>query len=63
MDGSIRERVEALRREIAEMQKLNLEYAQSPRPHLMTSSDHERRKQRLEEIIVELNSMTEWKKT
>ena len=31
MDGGIRERVEALRREIAEIQELNLAYLQTPR--------------------------------
>jgi hypothetical protein len=62
MDGSIRERVEALRREIAEIQRLNLEYSQTPRPYLMAASDHERREQRLKKIMDELKSMTAWKK-
>jgi hypothetical protein len=62
MDGGIRERVEALRREIAEIQKLNLEYSQTPSPYFMAASDHERREQRLKEIMDELKSMTDWKK-
>jgi hypothetical protein len=63
MDGDIRERVEALRREIAEIQKLNLEYSQTPGgSYLMPASDHERREQRLKEILDELKSMTDWKK-
>jgi hypothetical protein len=33
MDGGIRERVEALRQEIAEIQRLNLAYMQTPRPN------------------------------
>jgi hypothetical protein len=62
MDGGIRERVEVLRREIAEIQKLNLEYSQAPRTSFMAVSDHERREQRLREIMDELKSMTDWKK-
>jgi hypothetical protein len=62
MDEGIRERVEALRREIAEIQKLNLAYLQKPRPDAVAMSDHERREQRLKEIMGELNSMTDWKK-
>jgi hypothetical protein len=62
MDGGIRERVEELRREIAEIQKLNLAYLQRPRPDFSAMSDQERRDQRLREIMDELKSMTEWKK-
>jgi hypothetical protein len=62
MDGSIRERVEALRREIAEIQKLNLAYLQMPRPDFSAMSDQARRDQRLREIMDELKSMTDWKK-
>ncbi len=61
MDAGIRERVEALRREIAEIQALNLAYCKRPIRHFM-SSDHERREQRLIEIMDELRSMTDWKK-
>jgi hypothetical protein len=61
MDGGIRERVEALRREIAELQKLNLEYLQMPRPSFLATSDQQRREQRLSEIMDELRSMTDWK--
>ncbi len=62
MDGGIRERVDALRREIAEIQKLNLAYLQMPRPDFSAMNDHARRNQRLREIMDELKSMTEWKK-
>jgi len=62
MDGGIRERVEALRREIAEIQKLNLAYLQSRRLDTVAMGDHERREQRLKEIMDELKSMTDWKK-
>jgi hypothetical protein len=63
MDGGIRDRVEALRREIAEIQKLNLEYLQLPRPQNTATGDHARREQRLKEIMAELKSMTDWKQT
>jgi len=59
MDGGIRDRVEAFRREIAEIQKLNLAYLQIPRPDFNAINDHTRRNQRLQEIMDELKSMTE----
>jgi hypothetical protein len=51
MDGDIRERVEALRREIAELQRLNLAYLQTPRQGFVAVHDHARREQRLREIM------------
>jgi hypothetical protein len=63
MDEGIRERVEVLRREIALIQKLNLEFLQMPRPHPVAINDHARREQRLKAIMDELQSMTEWKRT
>jgi hypothetical protein len=63
MDWGIRERVEALRREIAEIQKLNQAYLQMPRPQGTVTGDYQRREQRLREIMAELNSMTDWKQT
>ena len=62
MDGGIRERVQGLRREIAEIQELNQAYLQRLRPEAAASGDHERRRQRLKEILDELKSMTDWKK-
>jgi hypothetical protein len=62
MDGGIRERVEALRREISAIQKQNLAYLQMPRPDHVAMSDHARRDQRLREIMNELEFMTDWKK-
>jgi hypothetical protein len=63
MDQGIQERVEALRQEIAEIQRLNLGYLQTPRPNFGATADHARREQRLMEIMNELQSMTDWKKT
>jgi hypothetical protein len=62
MDGGIQERVEGLRREIAEIQRLNIAYLQTPRPDFGAMNDHARREQRLREIMHELGSMTDWKK-
>jgi hypothetical protein len=62
MEGGIQERVEALRREIAEIQELNLADRRMPIRRFMAMNDHERREQRLREIMAELESMTEWKK-
>jgi hypothetical protein len=62
MDG-IRERVDELRQEIGEIQKLNLEYLQMPRRDFTAIEAHTRREQRLKDIMRELESMTQWKKT
>jgi hypothetical protein len=62
MDGGIQERVEALRQEIAEIQRLNLAYLQTPRPNFGAMEDNARRERRLREILYELKSMTDWKK-
>jgi hypothetical protein len=62
MDDGIHERVEALRREIAELQKLNLAHLQKPRPNPWAIGDQNRRGRRLKQIMDELNSMTDWKK-
>jgi hypothetical protein len=53
----IRDRVEALRQEIAEIQKLNLEYAWKDRPDFAAKEAHTRREQRLKDIMRE--SMTD----
>jgi hypothetical protein len=58
MHGDVQERVEALRREIAEIQRLNLAYLQTPQPGFAAMNDHARREQRLKEIMDELESMT-----
>jgi hypothetical protein len=63
MNAAIKERVEALRHEVAEIQKLNLAYLQRPRTDYNAMNERARREQRLKEIMDELRSMTEWKKT
>jgi hypothetical protein len=61
MEG-VRDRVEALRQEIGEIQKLNLQYLQRSRPDFAAIEAHARREQRLKDIVRELKSMTAWKK-
>ena len=61
MNGGVKERVEALRQEICEIQKLNLAYLQTPRPDFPAMDAHARREQRLKDIQRELKSMTAWK--
>jgi hypothetical protein len=62
MEG-VRERVEILRQEIGEIQKLNLQYLQRPKPDFAAVEAHTRRQQRLREIMKELEAMTAWKQT
>jgi hypothetical protein len=62
MPRSIKERVGKLREEIAEISEANRQYLQGGKK-LIGASDQERRLQRLQEIMDELMSLTEWKKT
>lgn len=62
MPRSIKERVGKLREEIAEISEANRQYMQGGKK-LIGASDQERRLQRLQEIMDELMSLTEWKKT
>jgi hypothetical protein len=62
MHDGIRERVEALRREIAEIQQHNLAYLEKQRPDSGARYDHIRRARRLREILDELKTMTDRKR-
>ena len=62
MPQSVRERVGKLREEIAEISEANRQYLQGGKK-MIGASDQERRLQRLQEIMDELMSLTEWKKT
>jgi hypothetical protein len=65
MPRLITERIKELRQEIAEMTEANRKYLSGPRygpRYGSASADHERRFQRLLEIVDELRSLTEWKK-
>ena len=59
---SVKERVAKLREEIAEISATNRLYLQGGKK-MVGASDQERRLQRLQEIMDELTSLTEWKKT
>ena len=62
MPLSVRERVGKLREEIAEISEANRQYLLGGKK-LIGASDQERRLQRLQEIMDELKSLTDWKKT
>ena len=62
MPRSIKERVGKLREEIAEISEMNRQYLQGGKK-MIGASDQERRLQRLQEIMDELMSLTDWKKT
>jgi len=62
MPQSVKERVGKLREEIAEISEANRQYLQGGKK-MIGAPDQERRLQRLQEIMDELMSLTEWKKT
>ena len=62
MPQSVKERVGKLREEIAEISEANRQYLQGGKK-MIGASDQERRLQRLQEIMDELMSLTDWKKT
>jgi hypothetical protein len=62
MSRPIKERIVQLRKEIAEISEENLKYMQNGKK-LPGAGDHERRIQRLQDILDELGSLTDWKKT
>jgi hypothetical protein len=57
----VAERVKKLRDEIAEINRANRAYLHDPK-YGSAEANHERRFQRLLEIIDELKSLTDWKK-
>jgi hypothetical protein len=62
MPQSVKERVRKLREEIAEISEANRLYLAGGKK-IVGASDQERRLQRLQEIMDELKSLTDWKKT
>jgi hypothetical protein len=62
MPQNVKERVAKLREEIAEISEANRQYLQGGKK-MIGASDQERRLQRLQEIMDELMSLTDWKKT
>jgi hypothetical protein len=61
MPEPVKERVSKLRDEIAEISKANELYMRGAKSY-MEAADHERRRERLQEIMDELMSLTEWTK-
>jgi hypothetical protein len=61
MGRLITERIKELRREIAKFTEENRKYLVGPK-YGSATADHERRFQRLLEIVDELKSLTDWKK-
>ena len=61
MPQSVKERAGKLREEIAEISEANRQYLQGGKK-IIGASDQERRLQRLQEIMDELMSLTDWKK-
>jgi hypothetical protein len=62
MQNPVKERIVKLREEIAEISEANRLYLKSGRNMPGSVGDHERRLQRLQEILDELVSLTDWKK-
>jgi hypothetical protein len=59
----VTERIAKLREEIAQIRAANETYFREGKKNFAAAPDHERRLQRLKEILNELSSLTEWKKT
>jgi lipid II:glycine glycyltransferase (peptidoglycan interpeptide bridge formation enzyme) len=62
MPRPVKERIAKLREEIAQIREANREYLQGGKKR-PGAADQERRLQRLQEILDELLSLTDWKKT
>ena len=61
MQQPVKERIGKLREEIAEISEANRQHMQGGKK-IPGAADHERRLQRLQEILDELISLTDWKK-
>jgi hypothetical protein len=62
MQISIKERMVKLREEIAQISEANRQYMMGGKKVPGSAGDHERRLQRLQEILDELVALTDWKK-
>jgi hypothetical protein len=62
MQNPVKERIAKLRDEIAQISEANRQYVQGGKQVHGAAGDQERRLQRLQEILDELVSLTEWKK-
>jgi hypothetical protein len=62
MQNPVKERIAKLRDEIAQISEANRVYTQGGKKLHGAAGDHARRLQRLQEILDELMSLTDWKK-
>jgi hypothetical protein len=62
MQEPVKERIVKLREEIAQISEANRQYMGSGKKIPGSTGDHERRLQRLQEILDELVALTDWKK-
>jgi hypothetical protein len=62
MQNPVKERIEKLRNEIAQISETNRQYLQGGKRKPGSGPDQERRLQRLQEILDELLALTDWKK-
>ena len=58
----VKERIAKLREEIAQISEADRLYSQGGKKLQGAAGDHERRLQRLQEILDELVALTDWKK-
>ena len=62
MQEPVIDRVAKLRKEIAQITEANRLYLKDEKKIPGSAADHERRCQRLQEILRELQALTDWKK-
>ena len=62
MQNPVKERIAKLRDEIAQISEANRLHMEGGKKAPNAAADHERRLQRLQEILDELVSLTDWKK-
>jgi hypothetical protein len=62
MQNPVKDRIVKLREEIAQISEANRQYMGNRKKVPGSAGDHERRLQRLQEILDELVALTDWKK-
>jgi hypothetical protein len=62
MQNPVKERIVKLREEIAQISEANRLYMEGGKKAPNAAGDHERRLQRLQEMLDELVKLTDWKK-
>jgi hypothetical protein len=62
MQNPVKERIAKLREEIAQISEANRLYINEGKKMYGAAGEHERRLQRLQEILDELVALTDWKK-